>query len=98
MATCIYNHFLLEQEICTLLGYCTQKSHVMEWTCKECTGALTRLSEYMSMDDTIAKETASVVRMVIWRNVQHWWSPSFLWPCPFLPQHLSNKAWNFARR
>merc|ERR1711868_132956 len=57
MASCIYNHFLLEQDVCTLyLGYCTaQKSKVMEWTCDECQGALTYLAEYMAMDETIAE-------------------------------------------
>ena len=57
MASCIYNHFLLEQDVCTLyLGYCTaQKSQVMEWTCDECQGALTYLAEYMSLDETIAE-------------------------------------------
>merc|ERR1719341_2355564 len=50
MAGCIYNHFMLEQDVCgELLGLCYKKSQkvqllerVSDWTCEECTDILAR--------------------------------------------------------
>merc|ERR1711963_504370 len=48
MAGCIYNHFMLEQDVCALLGLCSQRGLVRDWTCEECT-------DFLSRDDTIAE-------------------------------------------
>ena len=50
MAGCIYNHFMLEKDVCgELLGLCYKKSQkvqlmerVSDWTCEECTDILAR--------------------------------------------------------
>ena len=58
MAGCIYNHFLIEQDICAMfLPDCTKQTHALsgEWTCEECTGALVALADYMVQEDTIAE-------------------------------------------
>ena len=58
MAGCIYNHFLIEQDICSqFLPDCTLQTRALsqDWTCEECTGALAALADYMAMEDTIAE-------------------------------------------
>merc|ERR1719468_173500 len=66
LAGCIYNHFMLEQDVCgELLGLCYKKSQkvqlmerVSDWTCEECTDILARTADYMSRDETIAEGVA----------------------------------------
>ena len=56
MASCIYNHFILEQDVCSLLGICSKfRSIVGEWTCEECADILARTAEYMAREETIAE-------------------------------------------
>merc|ERR1719232_231807 len=55
MASCIYNHFILEQDVCALLGLCSQRGLVRDWTCEECTDILARTADYMSREETIAE-------------------------------------------
>merc|ERR1711976_281770 len=63
MAGCIYNHFMLEQDVCgELLGLCYKKSQkvqlmerVSDWTCEECADILARTADYMSNEETIAE-------------------------------------------
>merc|ERR1712154_540084 len=56
MATCIYPHFVLEGDVCTMLGLCKKVSIFTprDWTCEECTDILARTAAYMSQEDTIA--------------------------------------------
>ena len=64
MANCIYNHFMLEQDVCgELLGLCYKKrmtlvERVSDWTCEECTDILARTADYMAAEDTIAEGVA----------------------------------------
>merc|ERR1711997_999265 len=66
MASCIYNHFMLEQDVCgELLGLCYKKSQkvqllerVSDWTCEECTDILARAADYMSSEETVAEAVA----------------------------------------
>merc|ERR1712211_120189 len=56
MASCIYNHFILEQDVCGLLGLCYKndlRTVVGDWTCDECLDILSRTSEYMARPETI---------------------------------------------
>merc|ERR1712126_675782 len=61
MAGCIYNHFMLEQDVCALLGLCTKSQGARmsalpkDWTCEECTDILARTADYMSREETIAE-------------------------------------------
>ena len=58
MASCIYNHFILEQDVCGLLGLCYKnnvKTLTGDWTCDECTDILARTGDYMSREETIAE-------------------------------------------
>merc|ERR1712241_199767 len=58
MASCIYNHFMLEQDVCgELLGLCYKKSkkvqlleRVSDWTCEECTDILAEAAAYLQGD------------------------------------------------
>merc|ERR1712234_25291 len=60
MASCIFNHFILDQDVCTLLGLCSAKklSQVRDWTCDECHDILKRTSDYMGEEETIAEAVA----------------------------------------
>ena len=57
MASCIYNHFILEQDVCGRLGLCYKNSvpAVRDWTCDECKDILARTADYMAQEDTIAE-------------------------------------------
>ena len=58
MASCIYNHFVLEADVCSKLGLCKKMSvlsAVRDWTCEECSDILLRTSGYMSDPATIAE-------------------------------------------
>merc|ERR1711971_816631 len=95
MAGCIYNHFMLEQDVCgELLGLCYKKSQkvqllerVSDWTCEECTDILARAADYMSSEETVTeavaypRETVSVVRMVTLRSAPLWWRLCCPWRC-----------------
>merc|ERR1711862_382527 len=56
MATCIYNHFVLEADVCSRLGLCKKVSIFTprDWTCEECTDIIARTADYMAADETIA--------------------------------------------
>jgi hypothetical protein len=57
MASCIYNHFVLEGDVCSRLGLCKKASIFTprDWTCEECTDVLARTAAYMSDPETIAQ-------------------------------------------
>ena len=57
MATCIYNHFVLEADVCSRLGLCKKASIFTprDWTCEECTDIIARTADYMAADETIAE-------------------------------------------
>ena len=47
MAKCIFNHFILEGDACSLAGLCYEKSamaKMRDWTCEECTMLMSGLS------------------------------------------------------
>merc|ERR1712233_79481 len=56
MATCIYNEFILNQDVCGRLGLCYKENkltQVRDWTCDECKDILARTAEYMGQVDTL---------------------------------------------
>merc|ERR1712228_656642 len=55
MATCIYNHFVIDGDVCSRLGLCKKASIFTprDWTCEECTDILARTADYMSDPATI---------------------------------------------
>ncbi|CAN0555293.1 unnamed protein product, partial [Ectocarpus sp. 8 AP-2014] len=57
MASCIYNHFVLEGDVCSRLGLCKKASIFTprDWTCEECTDVLARTAAYMADPETIAE-------------------------------------------
>merc|ERR1712106_1171919 len=57
MAGCIYNHFVLEGDVCSRLGLCKKAAIFTprDWTCEECTDVLARTSAYMADEATIAE-------------------------------------------
>merc|ERR1712061_300875 len=57
MASCIYNHFVLEGDVCTRLGLCKKPSifSPRDWTCEECSDVLARTAAYMQAEDTVAE-------------------------------------------
>ena len=57
MASCIYNHFVIEADVCSRLGLCKKASIFTprDWTCEECQDVLTRTAAYMSDPATIAE-------------------------------------------
>merc|ERR1711872_759505 len=46
----VYPHFVLEGDVCTMLGLCKKVSIFTprDWTCEECTDILARTAAYMS--------------------------------------------------
>merc|ERR1712051_442494 len=60
MAGCIFNHFLLEGDACSMAGLCYERSapQVKDWTCDECTMLMTGLTEYMTQEETITEGVA----------------------------------------
>merc|ERR1739838_118932 len=56
MASCIYNHFILEGDVCSRLGFCKKAAIFTprDWTCEECTDVLARTAAFMSEEETIA--------------------------------------------
>merc|ERR1711915_28070 len=55
MATWIYNHFVIDGDVCSRLGLCKKASIFppRDWTCEECTDILARTADYMSDPATI---------------------------------------------
>merc|ERR1712020_606851 len=53
MASCIYNHFMLEQDVCGQL-----LERVSDWSCEECTDILARAADYMSSEETVTEAVA----------------------------------------
>merc|ERR1712062_565079 len=51
MATCIFNHFIIEGDACSLAGLC----YVRDWTCDECTMLMGRLADFMVQEETITE-------------------------------------------
>merc|ERR1712228_506434 len=61
MATCIYNEFILNQDVCGRLGLCYKENkltQVRDWTCDECKDILARTAEFMGQEDTITEAIA----------------------------------------
>merc|ERR1719397_1972899 len=60
MAGCIFNHFLLEGDACSMAGLCYERSapQVKDWTCDECTMLMTGLADYMTQEETITEGVA----------------------------------------
>jgi len=61
MAGCIYNEFILNQDVCGRLGLCYKEnkmSQVRDWTCDECKDILARTAEYMGQEETITEAIA----------------------------------------
>merc|ERR1711931_10353 len=54
MATCIFNHFIIEGDACSLAGLC----YVRDWTCDECTMLMSGLADYMVQEETITEGVA----------------------------------------
>merc|ERR1739840_75249 len=73
MAGCIYNHFMLEQDVCgELLGLCYKKSQkvqllerVSDWTCEECTDILARTADYMAHTEDCGTLVSTVLPMAM---------------------------------
>merc|ERR1739838_1138580 len=57
IATCIYNHFVLDADVCSRLGLCKKAAIFTprDWTCEECTDVLVRTAAYMSEEETITE-------------------------------------------
>ena len=57
MASCIYNHFVLEGDVCSRLGLCKKASIFTprDWTCDECTDLLTQAAGLMQDEATVAE-------------------------------------------
>eukprot|EP00091_Calanus_sinicus_P019396 TRINITY_DN4855_c0_g1_i2.p1 TRINITY_DN4855_c0_g1~~TRINITY_DN4855_c0_g1_i2.p1 ORF type:complete len:208 (-),score=80.66 TRINITY_DN4855_c0_g1_i2:74-631(-) len=57
IATCIYNHFIVETDVCTEFGICKKASIFTprDWTCEECTNLLTMASAVMEDEATVAE-------------------------------------------
>merc|ERR1719295_982748 len=51
MATCIFNHFIIEGDACSLAGLC----YVRDWTCDECSMLMSGLADFMLQEETIAE-------------------------------------------
>merc|ERR1711862_132959 len=89
MATCIYNHFVLEADVCSRLGLCKKVSIFTprDWTCEECTDIIAELlttwllMKPLLMVLNICKENASVARTDTLTTVVPLSPPSSLWPC-----------------
>merc|ERR1711874_911808 len=61
MASCIFNHFILESDACSLAGLCYEKSAMAKMrdrTCEECTQLMSGLADYMVQEETIAEGVA----------------------------------------
>merc|ERR1712154_360385 len=61
MATCIFNHFILEGDGCFLAGLCYEKTameKMRDWTCEECTMLMSGLADYMVQEETITEGVA----------------------------------------
>merc|ERR1712183_609034 len=60
MASCIYNHFILEGDVCSRLGLCKKAAIFTprDRTCEECTDVLARTAAYMAEEETIADGVA----------------------------------------
>ena len=55
MATCIYTHFVIEADVCGMLGYCSKDSVFTprDWTCEECVDIMARVGAYIGAQETI---------------------------------------------
>merc|ERR1719346_90663 len=51
MATCIFNHFIIDGDACSLAGLC----YVRDWTCDECSMLMSGLADFMLQEETIAE-------------------------------------------
>merc|ERR1719189_3395518 len=61
MAKCIFNHFILEGDVCSLAGLCYKQSAMAkarDWTCEECTMMMSGLADYMVQEETVAQGVA----------------------------------------
>merc|ERR1719192_970638 len=61
MASCIFNHFILESDACSLAGLCYKKTameKMRDWTCEECTMLMSGLADFMVQEETITEGVA----------------------------------------
>merc|ERR1712080_17389 len=58
MAMCLYPAFIGGGDPCGQLGLFKVKSALGDWTCDDCTDIMTRVSEFMKKDETIAQGIA----------------------------------------
>merc|ERR1712036_111227 len=58
MAMCLYPAFIGGGDPCGQLGLCKVKSVLGDWTCDDCTDIMTRVSEFMKKEETIAQGIA----------------------------------------
>ena len=70
MATCIFNHFILDSDVCAMAGenqivwremltvgpgLCSQRGALSDWTCEECTSLSSTLADYMMKDEVVVE-------------------------------------------
>lgn len=57
IATCIYPHFIVDGDVCTIFGICKKASIFTprDWTCDECTDLLTQAAGLMQDEATVAE-------------------------------------------
>merc|ERR1719225_377519 len=53
MAQCIFDHFIIESDICSRGGLCSLRGSLTDWTCEECMSISAALADYMRQDETI---------------------------------------------
>merc|ERR1711915_421347 len=107
MATCIYNEFILNQDVCGRLGLCYKENkltQVRDWTCDS---ARTSWQELLSSWDRRTpspkllhtfKETATVVKMVTPLNAQTLLQLFFHWLFQSLEMPSMNNPLNCAKK
>merc|ERR1739838_1260739 len=106
MASCIYNHFILEGDVCSRLGLC-KKAAIFTPVTGLVKNALTFLPELPPSCPkkkpspwvlNIFKEIASVAQMGTPLTVQTSFLPLYLSPCQSLHRLWSNKLLSFAKK
>merc|ERR1711915_108043 len=106
MATCIYNHFVIDGDVCSRLGLCKKASIFTprDWTCEECTDILAKLLTTCPILPLLMKElhtfreTASVARMDTLTTALTPSAALFHLLCQFLPRSSLNRPLSFAKK
>merc|ERR1719167_1983785 len=98
MATCIFNHFIIEGDACSLAGLC----YVRDWTCDECSMLMSGLADFMLQEETIAEGVSYLQGECFCGAEGHTEGcpslsrPSSLLPCPSLPLPSLRRLWSTA--